>query len=400
LLPESASPGNKVSMSAPAEKIALPPPSVPDFTVDVTSDRRADVDSKQVWIASLLQEVKCDGLLVLDPDNFGWLGSGGAARGILDPQQLPALYFSPEQRWVLSSNADSQRLFDEELDGLGFQLKEWPWHWGREQLLADLCQKRRLACDVQNKDCVPVGDRLRQQRRILTRYEQACYRSLGHIVSHALEATCRTMAPHQTERELAGQLGHRLYHRGAQPVVLGVAADARARVYRQCGYTATPVSRFCLLSVTARKYGLCVTASRSVSFGPLDESLRKEHDAACKVSAAYVASTWPDALPREIFNAGRRIYLVTGYEHEWRQSPQGFITGHAVVELPLTAQTEELLQADSAVTWRSSVGAATSCDTYLVTDQGPEIMTPTEMWPLRRIQFQGVEFARPYPLER
>ena len=66
----------------------------------------------------------------------------------------------------------------------------------------------------------------------------------------------------------------------------------------------------------------------------------------------------------------------------------------------MTAQTEELLQADSAVTWRSSVGAATSCDTYLITDQGPEIMTPTEMWPLRRIQFQGVEFARPYPLER
>src|SRR5438105_2722446 len=125
-------------MSAPAEKIALPPPSAPDFTVDVASDRRADVDSKQAWVASLLHEIECDGLLVLDSDNFAWLSSGAAARGILDPQELPLLYFSAEQRWVLASNADSQRLFDEELDGLGFQLKEWPWHWGREQLLADL----------------------------------------------------------------------------------------------------------------------------------------------------------------------------------------------------------------------------------------------------------------------
>jgi Xaa-Pro aminopeptidase len=358
------------------------------------------VDGKQAWVAALLQECKCDGLLILDPENFAWLSSGAAARAILDSRELPGLFFSADQRWVLSSNADSQRLFDEEIDGLGFQLKEWPWHWGREQLLGDLCLKRTLATDVPFRDCVQVGDRLRRQRRILTRYEQACYRSLGHIVSHSLEATCRTMAPHQTERELAGQVGHRLYHRGSQPLLVGVAADARARVYRHCGFTATPVGRYCLLWATARKYGVCVTASRSVSFGPLDDMLRKEHEAACKVSAAYVASTWPDAVPREILNAGRRIYLVTGFEHEWRQCPQGYVTGRAPVELSLTPETDELLQADCAVTWRASVGAASSCDTYLVTDQGPELVTPTEMWPLRRIQFQGVEFARPYPLER
>ena len=36
----------------------------------------------------------------------------------------------------------------------------------------------------------------------------------------------------------------------------------------------------------------------------------------CKVNATYLASTWPDAVPREILLAGRRIYLVSGYEHE------------------------------------------------------------------------------------
>ena len=67
---------------------------------------------------------------------------------------------SAEGRWVLSSNVDSQRLFDEELDGLGFQLKEWPWHWGREQLLLDLCQNRRVACDRAFGDAKPIADRL------------------------------------------------------------------------------------------------------------------------------------------------------------------------------------------------------------------------------------------------
>ncbi len=386
-------------MSAPAEKL-FPPGSAADISLDPNSDRRADVHAKQAWVAQLLREVECEGLLILDQDNFSWLTSGGASRGILDPDQQPVLYFSADQRWILSCNVDSQRLFDEELDGLGFQLKEWPWHWGREQLLADLCQKRRLACDRAAGDLKPVARELRGRRRTLSPYEQACYRSLGHIVSHALEATCRSLVPGLTEREIAGQLGHRLLHRGVYPLTISVAGDGRSRPYRQCGFTPSAVNRYCLLTVTARKYGLCLTASRTVSFGPLDDALRAEHEAACKIGAAYAASTWPDAVPREILNVGRRIYQVTGYEHEWRECPQGHVTGRTPVELPLSPQTEELLQADWAVTWRVSTGAASCCDTYLIAEEGPRTMTPTEAWPLRRVRFQGLEFALPFPLEK
>src|SRR5262245_43560436 len=123
------------------------PGSTPQLNLTTPSDRRADVDAKQALIGALLEEVKCEGLLVLEPENFAWLSSGGAARGVVDEGELPALYFSQEGRWVLCSNVDTQRLFDEEIDGLGFQLKEWPWHWGRAQLLSDLLQGRRVVCD-------------------------------------------------------------------------------------------------------------------------------------------------------------------------------------------------------------------------------------------------------------
>jgi Xaa-Pro aminopeptidase len=388
-------------MSSTAEPVALPSASNPDMAImDTMSDRRSDIESKQALVAELLRDAKVDGLLVLEPENFAWLSSGGAARGMLDPNALPGLFFTAEQRWVLSSNCDSQRLFDEELDGLGFQLKEWPWHWGREQLLADLCQRRRVACDRPYKDFQVLADVLRKKRRALTLYEQACYRALGMIISHSLEATCRGLEPGQTEREIAGQLGHRLLHRGTYPVMLGVAADERANSYRQPGFTSAHVTRHCLLMIAARKYGLCATASRSVAFGPLDDELRKQHDAACKVSAAYVASTWPDAVQREILNAGRRIYQLSGYEHEWRLCPQGGVTGRVPIESPMTSRTEELLENNWAVTWRASIGAACSCDSYLVTEKGPELITAPQVWPQRKIRFQGVEFIRPFVLER
>jgi Xaa-Pro aminopeptidase len=371
-----------------------------DTGAEAGQERRTDIDAKQVHVAALLRQVSCEGLLVLDSENFAWLTSGAVARAVLDPAALPALYFSPEQRWLLASNGTSQRLFDEEIDGLGFQLKEWPWHLGRAQLLADLCQGRTVACDVPLSDLKTVGAELRRLRRTLTPYEQACLRALGLVLSHALEATCRTMTADQTEREIAGQISHRLIHRGALPLHIGVAGDGRSRLYRQFGFTGTAVRKYAVLTATARKYGLCVTASRTVSLGPPEDAFRAEHNAVCKVGATYLASTWPDALPREIIAAGRRVYSLTGNEHEWRVAPQGHLTGRAPVELTLTPATEDLFQVGWAVTWGAGVGAARSCDTVLVADAGPSVVTPTEIWPLKRIRIQGAEFVQPDILVR
>lgn len=388
-------------MSAPSESIRVRADTDPTRAAQEISDRRADVDAKQLLIAGLLKELGCEGILILEPENLGWLTSGASARGVLNPADYPALYLNAEQRWVIASNVDSQRLFDEELDGLGFQLKEWPWYWGRQQLLSDLTFGRIFACDRPHEGARhDAGDRLRGMRCATTPYEQACYRALGNLLSHAVEATCRTMAVQDTEREIAGQVSHRLLHRGVQPVVVEVAADGRSRLYRQCGFTSLPIRRYCVLTVTARKFGLFATTSRSICFGPIDETFQREFDAASKVAATYLASSWPDALPAEILNTGRRVYQLSGFEHEWRLAPQGHITGRAAVELPLTPAMTEVFQPGWVVTWHAGVGAAFSCDTFLISDEGPQLLTPVEAWPIKKIRIQGADFYRPDMLVR
>ena len=374
--------------------------STGDLNLSGPADRRTDIDLKQAQIAELIHNVGADGLLVLQPENFAWLSSGGTARSNIDPEAMPGLYFTADGRWLISSNVDTQRIFDEELDGLGFQIKEWPWHWGREQLLSDLRQGRKIASDVSLTDGVNVADALTRMRRSLSEYERSCYRALGQILTHALEATGRTFRRGDTEREVAGQLAHRLIHRGALPVSITIAADGRSRSYRQGSFTATPVKQFCVLKATARKYGLCATASRSASFGEPDAFHRKEHDAACKICATYVASSWPDSVPRQILLGGQRICQLIGVESDWFQTPQGFLTGRAAVELSLMPRHEELLHANCAVTWHASVGAALSCDTFLVTDDGARAITGAESWPLKRIRTHSSEYARPDILVR
>jgi Xaa-Pro aminopeptidase len=387
-------------MSSVPSTSSFPPEGDPQARAEILRLRRADVDGKQTLVADLIQQAGCEGLLVLRPENFAWLSGGAGHEGVLDPSDCPALYFTIENRWLISCNADSQRLFDEELDGLGFQLKEWPWHWGRAQCLADLCEVRVVGCDKPMRDSIVLAEPLARVRRVLTPFEQARYRELGQTVSHALEATCRTMAPNLSEREVAGQLGHRLLHRGVRPVALGVAADDRARNYRHFGFTDQAVQKHCLLQVTATKYGLHVTASRSVCFGAPDQALRQEYDTACKVTAAYVYATRVSTAPREILHAGRRVYLLSGYEHEWLTGPQGHLTGQAAVEMMLRPNTEELLQAGWAITWNAAAGAAVSCDSFLITERGAECVTPMEAWPVKRLRVQGEEIIRPYLLVR
>ena len=145
-----------------ASDTAVQPFPFSDPTAEPGPGRRVDIDAKQVHVATLLEQHKCDGLLILDPDNFAWLSSGAVARAVLDPATLPGLYFTAEQRWLIAANATSQRLFDEELDSLGFQLKEWPWYQGRAQLLADLCQGRSVACDIALANLRVVADDLRR----------------------------------------------------------------------------------------------------------------------------------------------------------------------------------------------------------------------------------------------
>jgi Xaa-Pro dipeptidase len=387
-------------MNLIADPLFLAQQSTSELSLDQTIDRRTDILAKQTWVGQLLNEMGCEGLLLLEPENLAWLTSGATMRGVLDPQEMPALFLAPEQRWIVCSNADTQRLFDEELDGYGFQLKEWPWHWGREQLLADLIHGRKIACDRPYGSCPVIGDRLRQQRRCLSIYEQACLRTLGQLVSHAVEATCRTMNPQETEREIAAQVGHRLLHRGVLPVSLGVAADGRSAVYRQFGFTPTPIRKYAVINAVGRKYGLCAMASRTVSFQAPEETLRKGQDAATKVTATYVASSWSDAVPREILSAGRRIYQFTGFEHDWTLCSQGHVTGRQMVELPFTPRSEDLIQPGWALTWRGSAGPAVCCDTYLIADSGPLLVTPTETWPLKKIRVQGAEFLLPDILVR
>jgi hypothetical protein len=357
-----------------------------------SDSRRLDVDAKQQLVGQLLHDCGCDGVLVLDPANFRWLTSGANPVGLYGRDEMPALYMTPMQRWLIASAVDSQRLFAEELDGLGFMLKEWQWSVSREQMLVDLVFGRNVAADVPFRDCKPTGQFFVNERRKLTAHESEQIAELGKIVSHAVEATARNFAWGDSEEEIAAHLAHRLLRHGAEPVALQVTGDGRGE-FRRRAYSSGAVEQSCILQATARKFGLHVTASRMVSRLPLDESRRAEFDAALRMRTSHLVNARVGERVTTALEASRNLLRPTPFEHEWWSASPVMLTGREPSEGVFTLNAIDRWTAGWAAIWQERIGVAAVVDTYLLEPDGWRLLTPTEEdWPIRRAVLPNREF--------
>lgn len=363
-----------------------PPPAPPPVAL---ASRRADIDIKQAQISWLLEQLECEASLLLAPAHIAWFTAGMNVRGLIADSERPGIYTNGRQRWLLCSNVDTQRLFDEELDQLGFQLKEWTWEGGRPELLMNITNGRKVCCDRPFPNMPPTSERLRPLLRVLTSHEQDEYRSLGRLLAHAVEATARNLTRNSTEEEVAGQLGHRILHRGAEPVSISVTADGRGARYRRAGYSAAQIRETCVLQATAQRGGLYVTASRAVAFGTAPESFSRAHDLALRLSAIYRSFSRPEETISSARTSGQSVLAGTEFEFDGRFSQPGYGSGRFAAEELRRGGVEERFTAGQALVWQPRVGPAAVVDSIIAGADGGECVTPPTDWPFKRVLIRG-----------
>lgn len=357
--------------------------------------RRADIDTKQAILAALIAELNCEAVILLMPAHVAWFTGGMNVRGLIADGERPGIYTNGRQRWLLCSNTDTQRLFDEELDGLGFMLKEWQWFSGRATLLGELVVGKKVATDRPFPTMPLVNEKLRPELRPLLPSDADRLRDLGLVVAHALEATARKLELGESEEDVAGALAHRIIHKGAEAHAVSVVAEDRAKRYRRAGYTTAPVRGICNLQVTGSRDGLYATASRTVCFGEPPAEFRAEFDTACKVAAIGRLNSHPGGTIAVAVDTASSLLKNTPYEHEWRLSPAGYGTGWFAADELRKAGHDEKFEANQALVWQPRIGAAAVVDTVLVHDDGCEPLTPTEQWPFKRITIADEVFDIP-----
>lgn len=372
--------------------------AVADLQTNVTAAvaesalRRVDLDAKQELVAQLLRDCHCEGLLILHPANFRWLTAGANAPGLVGRDELPALYFSTNHRWLLACSTDAQRFFDEDLDSLGFQQKEWHWTMSREQFLADLVFGRRIACDQPFRECKHVGVYISTERRKMTGFEASQYAQLGAMVAHAVEATARNLEQGTSEEEIAGHVAHRLYRHGVEPMAMQIASDGASKLHRRRGLSSKTVERWCTIQATGRKFGLHATVARTIHFGPMPQLLRQQFDLAMRLQTIHLRLAELGASITKTFDTTKAVLKGTAYEHDWRAAPPFTLTGREPAEGIFHPNTQDHWLNGWVAVWQERIGAAAVVDTYALNETGWHSLTPPTEWPIRRAAYQGHSF--------
>ena len=361
----------------------------------VDFQRVDDVAHKHSLLAEYLELKKYDALLLQDPANFSWLTCGGdnTRRSGADP--VAALLITPEARVVLCNNVDSGQIFDKELAGLGFLLKERPWTENSYNLRSDVCRGRKVGGDVWFPGTDNVAGELQEFRLQLTERDTQQARELGHQVAHAVEATARNFEAGSTEADVAGHLAHRLIKHQIEPVRIQVMADGQGWRYRHWAYGSEKIERQCVVSAIGRRHGLHVSATRTVCLGAPPAELEETHRLATLIQTTGLHFTQSGWSMEETWKRVDRIYEKFGVPDEWRQSDQADLTGYKLSERVLNPQTKKSFETGNIVHWHPSVRASSVGDTMLIGEKSCEVLTPMQNWPVLAVQVKNHTYERP-----
>ncbi len=363
----------------------------PDLAV-----RRADIDEKHDRVRRFLDEHGYDALVLGRADSVAWFTSGGEAGETLYGDACAALlYINRQSRAVVCDNVQSARLFEEEVAGLGFQLKERPWYDNPARIVSELGHRKRLAGDLGLPEVSAEAERIQALRFPLTALERQRLRELGRTLTLAIEATCRNFKPGETEADVAGHLAHRLLREGVVPVDLRVAGDDRLARFRQPTFKAAAIRRRATISAVGRRHGLCASATRIVSFGPVDRVFQEAHSLAAMVDASCIFFSRPGEQVSEVFRRAKRLYEKFQYPDEWTLDYQGFLIGYQPREALLLPDSPRQLVHGQPVCWSPSVAAARSEDTVVVDRRGLEVVTDAQRWPKVEVTVKGYSLHRP-----
>ena len=234
----------------------------------------AEFEIKRRRLCEQMASSELAGVQLQRTENIAWLTAGRVDRRVLLPSATgiatilvlrsgDAFYFAPDN--------EARRLAEEDFAGLPITALTTPWH------AADFSAKiRSLGGDGRiAADTAPEGGALLHEHRAsLADSEVERYRWLGR---NTAEVTAIVLAVppagRQRNAQWPGALPSGLLERGIEPSVLLMAVDDRVLRYKHAVAQNATLEHFGMLNLCSRRWGLCISITRFVHFGPMPQRL-------------------------------------------------------------------------------------------------------------------------------
>jgi antitoxin VapB len=342
----------------------------------------AEFEAKRQRLSEYMASLGLAAVQLQRTENIAWLTAGRVDRRVLLPSALGTatiLLLRTGDAFYLAPDNEDRRLAEEDFAGLPFTAVTAPWHAADfTEKVRSLVKDGRIAADTSAEGAsLMLG-----QRASLTDTAIERYRWLGRNTAQVTAAVLQSLAPELTERTMAARVAAGLVERGIEPSVLLMAADDRVLRYKHAVTQNARLERFGMLNLCSRRWGLCISITRFVHFGPLPQQLADAFAVAAEVNARLLAATKTGATSAELFATAADAYASLGHPGEEQRHHQGGATGYGEREWLATPAGKEQIVNRQAFAWNPSVAGGKVEDTVLLHDGAIEPLTGTPDLPV------------------
>jgi len=295
------------------------------------------------------------------------------------------------KRYYFTTENEAPRLHDEEFGGLDFEPVLFPWYADDTAAAAAKLAGGPLGSDMPGAGLTPVN--LYPLRAALSEAEIERYRWLGAETAAATVEALHEVEPGLSEYDLEAITAAGLLRRGILPSVALYAVDDRIFKYKHAVPRGKRLKQYAMLNLCSRKWGLAISITRFIHFGPLPAELGARFEAAAQVNAALMNATRVGATSAELFRVAQAAYAAQGFPGEEQFHHQGGPTGYGEREWIATPAGTETVVNDQAFAWNPSIRGGKTEDTVLLRDGVIENLTPTPELPLLAANVEGSTYA-------
>jgi Xaa-Pro dipeptidase len=359
-----------------------------------------EIAEKERRVRDFLESLALNGLVFTTQASFAWFTCGADSHvGIGTDLGSVSLLITSDAKYIICDNIEAPRILDEELAGQGFEFRTYSW-W--ESSPADEIAKLAkgpIGADTSLAGTRLLGSEIAQLRYSLTGPEVERYRWLGKASGECIAETGREIRPGMTEHEIAASLAEKLTARGVIANLILIAADERIEKYRHPIPTDRKLDRCAMLVIGAKKWGLVVSVTRIVHFGPIPAELQRKHEAVVTVDAELIARTRTGTPIDHIFRKGMEAYSCAGFPDEWKLHHQGGPTGYAGRDYRAKPGVKDIVHPNQAFAWNPSITGTKSEDTVIALEDRTEILSAHGDWPMRPVEVESLVVSRPEILQ-
>lgn len=332
-------------------------------------------EGRRERLRELAERLGIGAVLLQTPANFAWY-TGGADNRVdrSVPLGVASVLVTADAEYIVTDNIEGVRMRREETPG--FEVVEHPWYEGPARTLRELMGGSLLGTDHRLEGAQEVSEKIAPLRYILDADATEDYRRAGAATSAAMEEAAASVDSGAAEEEVAAALTSACRRLGLMTPVILVAADERIASYRHPIPRGATIERRAMLVVCAESGGLYVSLTRFVELEEPDGEIRRRQEACGEILRRMREEvTRPGRTLADAFADCKTFYAEAGFPEEWRLHHQGGVAGYAAREIVASDETAQEIHTGQAFAWNPSITGAKAEETFILTGNGPEVIT-------------------------